>query len=160
MLTGTATLADYIDQSLQTIDTVSSQRKLLHAESKTHIGKNRPDLSPDGRWVAFTRPLGEGRETDYFPEGISVIPSAGGVARNVAPTIDRTLVTMAWLPDSRGLILGAPDRTRFKLWVQPLQGNPRSIDLGSLAQVRNVVTNKQGRIAFVASEPHHPRTTT
>lgn len=151
-----AELVAYIDQALEVIDTETGARSVLHSESHTLIGQNTPALSPDGRWIAFTHPLGEGRDTDYFPEGIHVMPATGGAGRNVAPTIDRNLVNMAWLPNSRELVLGAPDRTRFGLWVQPLQGKPRRIDLGAVAHLRDLVIGPRGQLAFVASEPNHP----
>ncbi|GIL34208.1 PD40 domain-containing protein [Phycicoccus sp. DTK01] len=65
-------------------------------------GATRPEVSPDGRWIAFRR----SRVGDVNPRGVYVMPAAGGVARAVP---DTTVVVgdLTWSPrgDELGMVL-------------------------------------------------------
>jgi dipeptidyl aminopeptidase/acylaminoacyl peptidase len=64
------------------------------------------------------------------------------------------------MPDGKSLLLGGDDRTRIAIWIQPLGGNARRIDLGdvnpSWDQWVDATVGKDGAIAFAGSTPTQP----
>jgi dipeptidyl aminopeptidase/acylaminoacyl peptidase len=148
--------ADYVDQSIEFVGVADGARSIAVSESKAILMDNPLSLSPDGSLLAFCRPRGPGRETDNYPENISVVPTGGGPRRDATPQIDRDIIAMAWLPDGRGFLAAAADATRFGLWLQPLGGAPRRLELGDVATLWELSVSRTGVITMVGSEPHHP----
>jgi TolB protein len=66
-----------------------------------------PDISPDGKWIAFTR-------TDPDAERVYIAPAAGGIARLLTKspgTVPR------WSPDGRHIAFGANRNTTGGVFV-------------------------------------------
>lgn len=150
----TPLLADFLDQSLEKVDVRDGTRTVLVSEAKAIYQPPLP--SPDGRLIAFWRPRGEGRSTFSHAGGISAIAPSGGASRELTPTIDRDIRTMVWWPDSKAVVVAAPDATRYGLWFQPLKGSPRALDLGSVAVLSDLSVSRAGVLAFIGSEPDSP----
>ncbi len=151
----TPILVDYIDETLKVLSLDGKQSRTLVHEGKSIVMDTPLKLSPDGRLLSFSRPRGDGRETDFFPENISVIPVAGGERRDATPDLDRDIIAVTWLPDSSGLLAAAPERTLMNLWHQPLGGKPRALDVGAASTVWEVSMSRNGTISFIGSEPNH-----
>jgi hypothetical protein len=64
------------------------------------------------------------------------------------------------MPDGKSLLIGANDTTRVALWVQPLDGAARRLDLGSASPASSfwvdVAVGRDGAIAFTATDPSRP----
>jgi dipeptidyl aminopeptidase/acylaminoacyl peptidase len=110
-------------------------------------------MSPDGRMVALI--ASRGPELGFRPGGVFLVPIGGGARREATPSIDRDINGAEWLPGGQGLIVTAPDLTRLRAWVQPLDGPPRRLDWGN-ADPGPVHVNDAGAIVFVGREPHRP----
>jgi dipeptidyl aminopeptidase/acylaminoacyl peptidase len=116
-----------------------------------------PSISPDGSQVSYWYP----REGD--PNHVTEIwttPIAGGKGQCLTRDIDRCLYCSLWSPDNKSLLVGGNDGTRVSLWMQPLQGPAKRLDLGqvnpSWAFRIDANMGHTGAIAFTGSEAHHP----
>ncbi len=129
----------------------------LETGSTRELGVEPPvdlaDFSPDGRWLAFSRPVGP--EPYFNPSGIFLAPVAGGDVVDVTAEIDRDLGGVEWLPDSQSMLVTGTDRTRAVMWHVPLEGNPERIELESLEVFTKEVT-PDGQLVVVGSGPHRP----
>ena len=74
--------------------------------------------------------------------------------------LDRNAARSIWMPDGKSLLVGANDTTRVALWVQPLDGAARRLDLGSASPASSfwvdVAVGRDGAIAFTATDPARP----
>jgi dipeptidyl aminopeptidase/acylaminoacyl peptidase len=78
----------------------------------------------------------------------------------VTRALDRHILFAQWMPDGRSLLVSAAHETTAGLWVQPLDGPARPVDLGDLvltggfgADVRATGT---GALVFIATLPNRP----
>jgi tricorn protease len=78
----------------------------------------RPQLSPDGRWLAFTS-REEGQPEAWL------MPAEGGQARRLTFLGNATTATVGWSPDGRLAIVSAA-RQPFRWWTMPLLVDPNS----------------------------------
>ncbi len=64
------------------------------------------------------------------------------------------------MPDGATLLIGATDGTRVFLWLQPLDGPARKLDLGEInpswSNWVDVTVGRNGSIAFSGAEPKRP----
>lgn len=141
----------YFRTSLQLQDLASRERHTIVPESTFPTGGK---VSPDGRLISFHRPRRAGH-ADFLPAGVFVLPRSGGEPRDLTAGIDRDLRSMTWLPDGGMLVFG-PDRTTVGVWLQPLEGPARRLDLGSVEPISEVSMSGAGRAAFIGKEPHGP----
>ena len=89
----------------------------------------RPMWSPDGRWIAFLRGEGEGRQHE-----LRLVPPLGGPERKLTEIQPRGFlraVTLAWCPDSSCLVVtdvegGRASRTPCSLCL-PVTGEQRQL---------------------------------
>lgn len=151
---GSTALADL---SLRTVDASGAQpRTLLQGPvEKTPLQLLFP-ASPDGRWIAYSR--ARGPEPEYRSEEIVLISASGGESRQITASVDRNFVGMTWLPDGKSIIAAADDETRVGLWVHPLNGSSRRIDLGNIIPQAfgSLSASRTGAFAFIGSQPHQP----
>ena len=108
-----------------------------------------PQFAPAGDAIAF-----------MTGGGVSMVPAPGGPPRNLTQAIDRNMARALWLPDGKTLLVGANDSTRVSLWLQPLDGAARKLDLGDLSPNSSffvdVNVGRDAAIAFTASSPTRP----
>lgn len=117
----------------------------------------QPTYSPAGSHIAYWQP----RDGDFGNVNeIHVAPSTGGAGKSITRLIDRHMARSIWMPDGMSLLVGANDDTRVSLWLQPLEGPARKLDLGKLSPSSSfwvdVAVGKDGAIAFTATNPSRP----
>ena len=116
-----------------------------------------PTYSPDGLQIAYWSPRDGDRANG---NEIHLAPSTGGAGRGVTHGIDRNLARSLWLPDGKGLLVGGNDGSRVSLWIQPIDGPARRLELGRVSPASafwvDVNLGKDGAIAFVGSDPARP----
>ena len=129
----------------------------LETGSTRELGVEPPvdlaSFSPDGRWLAFSRPVGP--EPYFNPSGIFLAPVTGGDVVDITAGIDRNLGGVEWLPDSESMLVTGTDRTRVVMWHVPLEGDPERIELGDLDISTKEVT-PDGQMVVVGAGPHRP----
>ena len=138
---------------------------ILDVESKairtlTQHGKYEGfgEWSPDGKNIAYWYPNNgdEAAVNDIF-----VAPAAGGNGADVtAADIDTNVQRAMWMPDGKSLLISGHKNTDAALWIKPLDGTAKRINLGSVQPSQgfwlDASVAKTGAIAFVGSEPNRP----
>ncbi len=114
-------------------------------------------FSPDGSKIAYWFP----RDGDYNNENeIFVASSTGGEGTDLTRALDRDVLRAIWMPDGKSLFLSGNDGTRTAIWIQPLDGPARKIDLGDANRCGefwlDANVGKDGSIAFAGSTPTQP----
>jgi len=116
-----------------------------------------PSFSPDGTQVLYWYP----REGD--PNNVNeifVAPTAGGDGKSVTRKLDRNVQRSLWMPNSKSVLVGGHDATRVALWLQPLDGPAKRLELGKVSPSWlywvDAHVGKDGAIAFTGSEPRRP----
>jgi dipeptidyl aminopeptidase/acylaminoacyl peptidase len=114
-------------------------------------------FSPDGSKIAYWFP----RDGDPNNENeIFVTSSTGGEGTDLTRALDRSVQRAIWMPDGKSLLLGGDDATQTGIWIQPLDGTARKIDLGdanaSFSSWVDAAVGKDGSIAFAGSTPTQP----
>src|SRR5436309_3552438 len=112
---------------------------------------------PDGADIAYWYPR------DGDPNNVNdihVTTAAGGDGTVQTRAVDRNLVRAVWMPDGKSLLLGGHDGTRTVLWLVPLGGAAKRIDLGEVSPAWgfwiDVSVGKDGAITFAGSTPDRP----
>jgi dipeptidyl aminopeptidase/acylaminoacyl peptidase len=92
--------------------------------------------------------------------GVSAVTAPGGPARNLTQALDRSMARALWMPDGKSVLVGANDSVRVSLWLQPLAGPARKLDVGDVSPNSSFFVDmnvgKDGSIAFAGSSPMRP----
>ncbi len=91
-----------------------------------------PQLSPDGRWVAFSVQSVD-VEKDTKPKQIYVVPLAGGMPRKIADSAERP----RWSPDSKRIAFVSDRNGSSQIWIMDGDG-------ANAKQITNVSTEAGG----------------
>ena len=98
-----------------------------------------PEVSPDGKLVAFT---------GYEPSGhthtvadLFVVPIGGGTARKISGDYDRDPANLKWSPDGSGVYFDAEDRGSRNVQFAALTGGVKSITTGTHVLTFDSVSN-------------------
>jgi dipeptidyl aminopeptidase/acylaminoacyl peptidase len=91
---------------------------------------------------------------------VFVAPASGGPGTSITRALDRNIARAIWMPDGKSLLVGANDARQVALWVQPIPGPARRLDLGRVSPASSfwvdVSVSTTGAIAFTGSEPDRP----
>lgn len=113
-----------------------------------------PLWSPDGAWIAFTSHGGTVERVGLAD--VWVAPAAGGEARKLADTPDRSANLLAWGPDSRTVyVLESAGVDRHVVAV-PLEGEARPVTSGPGVIGSPSFDRQLRRIAFTWEDPDTP----
>jgi dipeptidyl aminopeptidase/acylaminoacyl peptidase len=140
--------------TIQVVDVATGQMRGLTGRERY---EGQPVFSPDGSQIAYWQP--RDGDTGSVNE-IHVAPSAGGAGRSITRALDRNVARSIWMPDGKTLLVGANDNTKVSLWLQPLDGAARKLDLGPASPSSSfwvdVAVGKDGSLAFTATDPTRP----
>ncbi len=140
--------------TVQLLDVATGQFRGLTGQQRF---EGYPAFSPDGTQIAYSKP----RDADSGNVNeVHVASSAGGDGRSVTRALDRNVARSLWMPDGQSLLIGANDNTRVSLWLQPLHGSARKLDLGAASPSSafwvDVTVGRNGAIAFTGTDPMRP----
>jgi dipeptidyl aminopeptidase/acylaminoacyl peptidase len=116
-----------------------------------------PSFSADGNSINYwyVRDGIPGNINDIY-----VAPVTGGEGRSITTSLDREMSRAFWMPDGKNLLVGGHDDNRVSLWLQPLNGAAKKLNLGTLSPSWSfwidASVDKNGAIAFTASDPKQP----
>jgi dipeptidyl aminopeptidase/acylaminoacyl peptidase len=131
----------------------ASPRPLTVDDYFTIRGVDDPQISPDGRWVAYTVTTSD-LEADELLTRIWMVPAAGGEAVPMTSE-DRSASNPRWSPDNRYLaFLAAPDDGEDQVWTLFREGG-EAVQLTDTAQsVRDFEWSPDGtRMVVVLQDP-------
>jgi len=143
------------DQAVIEILDVASGK--MHQLTSRHSFEGFPLYSPAGSHLVYWYP----RDGDPNNENaIHVAPASGGEGAEVARGVDRDLVRAIWMPDGKSLLVGGNDGARVSLWLQPLSGPARKLNVGDVNPAWlfwiDMSVGHDGAIAFAGSSPSQP----
>ena len=140
--------------TIQVVDVATGQMRGLTGRERY---EGQPVFSPDGSQIAYWQP--RDGDTGSVNE-IYIAPSAGGAGRSITRALDRNIARSIWMPDGKTLLIGANDNAKVSLWLQPLDGAARKLDLGTVSPSSSfwvdVAVGKDGAMAFTATDPTRP----
>jgi dipeptidyl aminopeptidase/acylaminoacyl peptidase len=147
--------ADADQTAIAVLDTQTKQIGTLTSHGKL---EGYGQFSPDGSKIAYWYPYhgDPAAENDVF-----VTSASGGNGSDVtADEIDTNVQRAIWMPDSKSLLISGHKGTDAALWIKPLDGKARRIDLNGAQPTQafwlDASVSNSGAIAFTASEAHHP----
>jgi dipeptidyl aminopeptidase/acylaminoacyl peptidase len=115
-----------------------------------------PSFSPDGKSIAYWWP----RDGDPNNQNeVHIVAASGGQGLDLTKPLDRCIYRSIWSADSSSLLVGANDGSQVSLWIQPIQGKAKRLDLGGVSPVWSwwvdVTMTSSGAIAFVGQTASH-----
>ena len=145
---------DFDQAAVQICDVATGETRALTGRSRNEA---QPLISPDGTRVAYWSPR-DGNTKNV--NEIYVAPIGGGEGRSVTRAIDRNVQRAIWMADGQSLLVSANDGTGVGLWVQPLEGAARRVEMGRVVATASfwldASVNARGQIALTGSEPGAP----
>ncbi len=115
-------------------------------------------FSPDGTKIAYWYPF---HGDPAGQNDIYVAPASGGNGEDVtADDIDTNVQRAIWMPDSKSLLISGHKDTDAALWIKPLAGKARRVNLGGVQPTQpfwlDASVAKTGAMAMTASRANHP----
>jgi dipeptidyl aminopeptidase/acylaminoacyl peptidase len=117
-----------------------------------------PLFSPDGSKIAYWYP----RDADPNNENEILLTdtTAGGDGASATRAIDHNINRVIWMPDGNSLLVGGHDATQTSLWLQPLNGAAKKLNLGDVNPTWlfwiDAFVGRKGDIAFTGISPTQP----
>jgi dipeptidyl aminopeptidase/acylaminoacyl peptidase len=149
--------ASFGDSDRSVIQIVTTATGAVRPLTKRTSLEGYPSFSPKGDQLIYWYP----RQGD--PNNVNEIqlaPASGGEGKSLTARLDRNPVWSTWMPDGKSVLVGGHDGTRVALWLQPLDGPARRLDLGAVDPSWfywvEAHVGKPGAIAFTGSEPRRP----
>ncbi len=121
--------------------------------------ENNPVWSRDRTTIAYWQPR-DGKGNIGYENEVHIVSASGGTGRSITRALDRNLFGAEWMPDGKSLLVVGNDRTTTGVWIQPVDGAARRIDLGDLvvngAFGYDIVVARTGALVFTATSPTRP----
>jgi dipeptidyl aminopeptidase/acylaminoacyl peptidase len=145
---------DRLNSSPQIMDLATGISEAITTHTKF---ASFPVPSPDGKRIAYLYPR-DGLNRNF--QDVFLVDGMKGDGSDITQPIDRNFFRALWTPDSKAIVIGANDGARVSLWMQPITGPAKKLDLGSVTPITgywlDANVGPRAEIAFSGSEPHHP----
>lgn len=112
-----------------------------------------PEISPDGKWVAYT---GYDMTDDTWVDSkLYLMGIDGSNPRVLTPNLDRTPGSLTWAADGSGIYFTTTDKGTRNVWFISTKGEVKQLTQGShMLSLDSMASN--GFSAGVLSSPHKP----
>lgn len=119
--------ADYEQSVIEVVDVATGRERKLTSH---RAYEGFPVYSPNGSSIAYWYPRDgdPNNENELFVTGY-----LGGDGVDVTRALDRDIVRGVWAADGKSLLVAAHDGTRVSIWLQPIEGRARKLDLGDVS---------------------------
>jgi len=119
--------------------------------------ERQPAFSPDGKSIAYQRNLENvGYGFDVF---LTSLNTGNGI--NLTTKLDRCFFRAEWSGDSKALFVAANDFNTVSLWMQPVNGAAKKLNISNLCITGgywyNYTIGKNNAIAIIASTSQSPQ---
>jgi dipeptidyl aminopeptidase/acylaminoacyl peptidase len=151
--------------TIQILDVATGQMRKLTSHEKF---ESAGEYSPDGSQIAYWYPLGgdANNQNEIFVAAASAgamgdPPGNGGSeGADVTHGIDRDIDRAIWMADGKALLVGGHDGTRTRMWLQPLGGPAKRLNLGDIDPSWrfwiDAMVGPKGDVAFTGNTPSQP----
>jgi len=142
------------ETTVQVLDVRTGKTRKL--TSHTHV-ESTAIFSPDGSQVAYwyTKDGDLNNQNEVF-----VTSTSGGDGSDVTAGIDRNVLRTIWMPDGKSLLVGGHDGLGTAMWIQPIGGAARKLNLGDIEPSWSfwvdTMVGPKGDIVFTGSTALHP----
>jgi dipeptidyl aminopeptidase/acylaminoacyl peptidase len=148
----------YADGDRTAVSVLDAQTKAIRTLTSHGHLEGYGVFSPDGTKIAYWYPY---QGDPAAQNDVYVTASTGGEGTDVtAGEIDTNVQRAMWMPDSKSLLVSGHKGTDAALWVKPLDGKAKRIELGGVQPTQpfwlDASMSSNGAIAFTGSESHHP----
>jgi dipeptidyl aminopeptidase/acylaminoacyl peptidase len=139
--------------TIQLLDVESGEMRALTNRTRH---ETQPLYSPDGQHLAHWFPRdGDGKNVNEIYVG-----SAGKDTASITRSLDRNVQRAIWMPNGNSLLVSANDGTTTGLWIQPVDGKARRVELGNVVATASfwldASVGPKGEIALTGTEPERP----
>jgi dipeptidyl aminopeptidase/acylaminoacyl peptidase len=125
-----------------------AQQQPFDAQALMQLARiSDPQLSPDGRWVAFTVQTID-IEKNTKPKQIDIVALAGGPPRKVADSAERP----RWSPDSKKIAFVSDRGGTSQIWVMDADGGNAKQITNLAAEAAGVLYSPDGKNLVFTSE--------
>ncbi len=114
-------------------------------------GSYGASYAPDAERLAYIRSRGGDQNN-----GDALYVVDHGVTTDSSRKLARSVNSYAWMPGGDALLVQGPDETHSALWLQPLAGATRKLDLGDVEPNADLSVAKTGAVAFIGVTSTHP----
>ena len=148
----------YADGDQTVVSVLDVQTKAIRTVTTHGKFEGYGTFSPDGTKIAYWYPF---HGDPAAQNDVYVTPASGGDGNDVTATeIDTNVQRAIWMPDSKSLIISGHKDTDAALWIKPLDGAAKRLDLGGVQPTQpywlDASVSNTGAIAFTASEAGRP----
>jgi len=116
-----------------------------------------PSFSPDGKSICYQRNL----ENVGYGFNVFITSLNGGNGINLTDKLDRCFFRTEWSNDSKSIFVAANDFNTVSLWMQPINGIAKKLNLNGLSMTGGYwyeyIVGKNNSIAFIASSTQSPQ---
>lgn len=136
----------YRDTRIGVLDLASGRTTLI---TPVAVHAASPNISPDGTKLAY----GIEDPKSFSQTDLAIANLDGSGSRIASAKLDRNLQSAVWRADGRAVYIGANDRTRAALFVQPIDGAAQRVHLGVVNLSGEVSIARDGAMAFIGTTP-------
>jgi len=109
-----------------------------------------PLYSPDGKYIAYRSQLRGGYESDWWR--LMVLDRTSGALNPVTATLDRSIESFTWSPDSARLFFTAEDRGRRAIQMIPTAGGATQILSSGSSSIDDILLASNGKTMIYTEE--------
>jgi dipeptidyl aminopeptidase/acylaminoacyl peptidase len=109
-----------------------------------------PQYSPDGKWLAYRSQARPGYESDRWR--LNVLERTTGHVNTVTESLDRSVQSFAWSPDSNALFFTVQDRGRQGIEMIPVTGGASRVIVSGASTLDDMQLSSDGKTMIYSEQ--------